>query len=180
MKKMFEEVPHLTGDRIILKKLEASDAMLLDRMRHNENVYRFLPTFLFENKYEDIDYTIRMIYEECFQNRESIIMGIYLKDDMRFAGLAEIYGVNDAIRKVSIGHRLAEEEWGKGFATETVRLLVDYLYGETDIEIITASTMIDNKASENVLRKNDFILTSTNIEEDWGYDKMTIADKWCR
>ena len=52
MKKMFEEVPHLKGDRIILKKLEASDAQLLDRMRHNENVYRFLPTFLFENKYE--------------------------------------------------------------------------------------------------------------------------------
>jgi ribosomal-protein-alanine N-acetyltransferase len=58
--------------------------------------------------------------------------------------------------------------------------MVDYLYSRTEIEIITASTMVENKASARVLTKNGFIMTSSGVEEDWGYEHMTIADKWFR
>ena len=58
--------------------------------------------------------------------------------------------------------------------------MVDYLYSQTDIEIITASTMIENKASARVLQKNDFIMTAEAVAEDWGYEKDVLADKWFR
>ena len=58
--------------------------------------------------------------------------------------------------------------------------MVDYLYGETDIEIITASTMIENAASARVLTKNGFDLVVHAVGEDWGYDSPTVADKWIR
>ena len=58
--------------------------------------------------------------------------------------------------------------------------MVDYLYSQTDIEIITASTMIENKASARVLQKNDFIMTAEAVAEDWGYEKAVLADKWFR
>ena len=56
--------------------------------------------------------------------------------------------------------------------------MVGYLYGETDIEIITASTMIENEASAHVLEKADFIRTARSVEEDWGFPEPTIVDKW--
>jgi len=59
-------------------------------------------------------------------------------------------------------------------------MMIDYLYKETDIEIITASTMIENQASANVLRKNGFQLVVHAVDEDWGYDKPTVTDKWIR
>ena len=59
-------------------------------------------------------------------------------------------------------------------------IMVDYLYGETDIEIITASTMIENLASANVLRKNGFSLVVHSALEDWGYAEPTLTDKWIR
>ena len=37
--------------------------------------------------------------------------------------------------------------------------MVGYLYGETDIEIITASVAVENKASAHMLEKCDFIRT---------------------
>ena len=40
--------------------------------------------------------------------------------------------------------------------------------------------MVENKASANVLRKNGFDLVSSGVDEDWGYDRPTIADKWIR
>ena len=49
---------------------------------------------------------------------------------------------------------------------------------ETDVEIITASTMVENRASARVLIKNGFTLVNSTVPEDWGYDHPTLADKW--
>ena len=53
MKKLFDEIPFLENDKIILKKMEDSDARELERMTKSDHVYRYLPTFLFEQKYEN-------------------------------------------------------------------------------------------------------------------------------
>ena len=56
--------------------------------------------------------------------------------------------------------------------------MIRYLYDETDIEIITASSMIENRASARVLTKNGFTLVESNAPEDWGFDHPVLADKW--
>ena len=179
MKKLFSEIPYLKSDRIVLRKLEQSDCAALKKLVNSPDVYRYLPTFLFEKKYEDVSCVVDCLYDECFQ--ESIILGVFLKNDQSdFCGLAEMYGYRDEIHKVSVGYRLLKEFWGQGIATETLQLMIDYLYGETDIEIITASTMVENQASASVLKKNGFDLVVHAAEEDWGYEKPTIADKWIR
>ena len=58
--------------------------------------------------------------------------------------------------------------------------MIRYLYSQTDIQIITASTMPENTASARVLRKNQFELVVSGAEEDWGYDTPTPSDKWIR
>ena len=58
--------------------------------------------------------------------------------------------------------------------------MVDYLYNETDIEIITASTMIDNVTVAKMMTKTDFELVVHDSPEDWGYDEPTRTDKWIR
>ena len=98
MKKLFSEIPYLRSERLELKKLEESDADGLNELAHSREVNRFLPTFLYEQKYEDSRYVIRHLYDECF--RESIILGIYVKE--AFCGIAEMYGFRDEIHKMII------------------------------------------------------------------------------
>ena len=176
MKKLFSEIPYLKNERLILRGLIPEDAPALSELTGSPNVYRYLPTFLFEKKYPDANETIRRLYDECF--RESIILGIF--ENGAFCGLAEFYGFRDEIHKISVGYRLLESCWGRGIASEALKLMVDYLYGETDIEIITASTMIENAASARVLAKNGFDLVVHAVGEDWGYAEPTISDKWIR
>ena len=176
MKKLFSEIPFITGERLILRQIEDKDADSLLKLVQNPRVYRYLPTFLFEKKYDDIHHVIKGLYNECLQ--ESIILGIFMEDDL--CGLAEMYGYKENLHKISVGYRLLEDCWGKGIATEALRIMIDYIYGETDTEIITASTMVENQASANVLRKNGFDLVSSGVGEDWGYDQPTITDKWIR
>ncbi len=176
MRKLFSEIPYLEGKRVILKQIEDADADPLLEMVSNTRVYRYLPTFLFEKKYPDIHDVIGRLYTECF--KESIILGVYLDDTL--CGLAEMYGYRDEIHKISVGYRLNEKYWGMGIAAEALGLMVHYLDDETDIEIITASTMVENQASAKVLMKNGFSLVVSGAEEDWGYEHPTIADKWIR
>lgn len=191
MKKLFSEKPYIKGDGIVLRRITRDDAASLRELTENVKVYRYLPTFLFEKKYESIEYVIDHLYDECF--RESIILGIYKTDPVGtapageaaeakevFCGIAEMYGFRDEIHKISVGYRLLERFWGQGIASRALKLMINYLYNETDIEIITASTMIENIASARVLGKNGFDLVVHAVPEDWGYEEPTITDKWIR
>lgn len=175
-KNLFSEIPYLEGNRLVLRGLTSEDASGLQELVDSPIVYRYLPTFLFEKKYPDVRTVIERLYEECW--KESIILGVFWNGE--FCGLAEMYGFRDEIHKISVGYRLLERCWGKGVATETLGMMIDYLYNDTDIEIITASTMIENEASANVLRKNDFEMVNHAVDEDWGYESPTVADKWIR
>ena len=173
-KKPLSEIPYLHSDRITLRQITPSDAAGLEELVNSPAVYRYLPTFLYEKQYPDVQYVIRHLYDECL--KESLILGVF--ENGSFCGLAEMYGYREPIFKISTGYRLLERCWGRGIATETLRLMVDYLYEETDIEFITASTMLENRASANVLKKNGFKRAAHAALENWGYEKLTRTDKW--
>ena len=176
MKMLFPEPPVLAGGRLCLKPLSLSDADDLRKLTREEAVYRYLPTFLFEKKYSQPKDVILRLYDEGLT--DSLILGIFM--EKRFCGLIEVYGFRAPIRKASVGYRLLQEEWGKGIASEALKIMIDELLLVRGIEIITASTMPENAASAHVLLKNDFILVNHAVEEDWGFTTATLADKWIR
>lgn len=176
MKELFPEPPVLTDGRLCLKPLSLSDADDLRLLTQEEAVYRYLPTFLFEKKYRQPEEVILRLYDEGL--RDSLILGIFMEE--RFRGLMEVYGFRAPIRKASVGYRLLQEEWGKGIAAEALKIMIDELLLMHRIEIITASTMLENAASAHVLEKNDFTLVNHAVEEDWGFPTATLADKWIR
>ena len=176
MKELFPEPPVLSGASLCLKPLALSDACSLRRLTWQEAVYRYLPTFLFEKKYDDPAIVIKCLYDEGLT--DSLILGIHREN--RFCGLIEVYSYRAPIHKASIGYRLLQEEWGKGIATEALSMMTDELLAVRGIEIITASTMLQNHASAHVLRKNGFTLVNHAVEEDWGFPEPTLTDKWIR
>lgn len=176
MEKLFSSIPCLTGKRITLRQVAEADAQDLREMTEDADVYRYLPTFLYETKYADKAYVIRHLYDECFPS--SLILGVYMEN--AFCGLAEIYGYRAPLLKASVGYRLMRKCWGQGIATEALGLMVRYLLDETDVRIITASSMIENKASANVLQKNGFRHVAHAVPEDWGFDAPVLTDKWIR
>ncbi len=175
-RKLFDVIPCLEGDRVTLKQVTEADEEGLRELVRSDAVYRYLPTFLYEKKYEDVSYVIRHLYDECL--KESMILGIYVNNE--FAGLAELYGYREEMHKVSVGYRLLERFWRQGIATEALSLLITYLTGDAGIEVIAASTMEENKASAAVLEKNGFSLVSSTSLEDWGYEEPLATYKWIR
>lgn len=55
--------------------------------------------------------------------------------------------------EVELGYRLRRSAWGKGYATEGSRALIEKGFTELGIERVVASTMVVNVASRRVMEK---------------------------
>lgn len=64
-----------------------------------------------------------------------------------------------------LGYRLARSAWGRGYATEGARALIDLGFVELDIDTVVATTMTVNTASRRVLEKAGLSLVRTFFEE---------------
>jgi RimJ/RimL family protein N-acetyltransferase len=62
-----------------------------------------------------------------------------------------------------IGYWLGIPHWGKGFATEAVRVLIDYAFTELDHAALQAGARVTNPASRRILEKCGFQWTGVGL-----------------
>ena len=154
---LFDRYPVLEDETILIHKMSESDAGDLHALATDPEVYKTLPTFLFEQKYPDALEVIRRLDRECFEKKDSIIMGVYLKTDpQRLIGIAELYNYEEEKQKASIGYRLNSKYWGKGLGTRIAALLTGYLMDRGDIKTITAHVMKSKQPLPLSFPKTDF------------------------
>ena len=181
--KLFDEYPYLENEYIVIHKLRPEDAEPLRKLTEDPLVSRYLPSFLYELKYEDKALVIEREEEEYFRTGEGIMLGIYIRRAGAdapeiFVGLAEIYGYEEERSKASIGDRILPEFWGKGISTNVVGLLRDYLIDDLGLRIVTAHILPDNLASAACVLKNGFIRKFPGVPENWGFDELCPTDKY--
>lgn len=88
-------------------------------------------------------------------------IGILLKED--------VYRMN-----VELAYWIAEPFWGKGIATEAVRLMTEYTFEHFAINRIVAEVFEYNKPSMRVLEKNGYYLQTVSrkgiLKNDYLFD----------
>ena len=165
----------IENERLLIHNLEIRDIEGLKAIRCDKSVYRHEPSFLLEllGTPEDALEAVRGM--DLYENRQCI-MGVYEKKDTPlFVGLAEFYDYKPSGKVISIGYRFLSEYWGRGIATSCIQAMIEYVKNNTEVELVTAHVLPDNRASSRCLIKNGFEYLLTK-EEDWGYDHPYIAD----
>ena len=178
MRKLFSEIPTIVGDGVVLSPLVETDAAALQDLMDNKRVYRYDPAYLFERGFDSAEEVIAKAYGEIYERKESLFLAVRLTTGGELCGLAEFYDFRDEGHVASCGGRLREAYWGHGIASAVLACMVAYLFGQTDVETITASSMVDNLPSARLLEKNGFVRTARSVEEDWGYAEPVVVDCW--
>jgi RimJ/RimL family protein N-acetyltransferase len=62
-----------------------------------------------------------------------------------------------------IGYWLGVKYWGKGYATEAVRAMIDHAFANLDCESLQAAARVTNPASRRVLEKCGFQWTGAGL-----------------
>ncbi|MGO9134278.1 MAG: GNAT family N-acetyltransferase [Methylovirgula sp.] len=66
--------------------------------------------------------------------------------------------------EAEIGYVLRPEAWGKGYATEAVRLMIDTVFNLTQTPRVHANSRLGNFASRRVLEKAGFAYVDTGLD----------------
>lgn len=180
MDELFETFPLLESERLIIRKMTEDDVDALSEITSNDNVYKYIPPFLYKKSRGNLLAAIRNLGKRDFEKKKTIIAGIYLRaEPYKLIGLAEMFYYKKRISQVTIGYRINEDYWHKGIATETVRILVDYLCNDMDIKTLKAFVMPENVYSEKALLKNGFVKGIGTIQgRNWGGKDSVDLDEF--
>jgi RimJ/RimL family protein N-acetyltransferase len=84
-----------------------------------------------------------------------------------FIGWFELRPTDDVRpHEVELGYRLVRSVWGRGYATEGSRALVDKAFADLGVERVVATTMTVNLGSRRVMEKVGLTLVRT-FHESW-------------
>jgi len=135
-------------DRLTLRKFIISDAETMFRNWANDNeVTRYMRWAT----HKDVD-TSRAIMQEwvdSYKEDNSYHWGICLKDNELIGSIGAF--VNEIDYSANVGYCLGRKWWGKGYASEALRALIDYMFTNTDIERLEAYHAVENAASGKVM-----------------------------
>ena len=75
MAELFDVFPYLENDRVIIRKMELNDVAALAEISNNDNVYKFLPPFLYKKSNKALETAIKNLGGRDFE--KNIIAGVY-------------------------------------------------------------------------------------------------------
>ena len=159
-------------------KVELSDVDALSEISNNDNVYKYISPFLYKKSNKVLETAIKNFGGRDFEKKKLIIAGIYLKDNpTRLVGLAEMFDYKKGENKITIGYRLNAMYWNKKIASNTLRLMVEYLVNQIGITTLIAFVMPENLYSSKILLKTGFVKENNPVQEkNWGSQNIVSVD----
>lgn len=170
---LYSEYPMLENEGVVLKKISEGDIDDFFMIHSREEVYKFIPGKARKN----IKTVKNMIghYERDFNKKKMVFLGVYIREfEEKLVGLAEIFDINKTADMVTIGYRINPEYWGRGIATITTRILVNYLFDDIEVNRIQAFVIPENSKSAEVLKRNSFIYEGTIRQGQFWKDKGLV------
>lgn len=145
---MSDRQPRLITDRLILEPFGEDHVPTLAHADMDERVMRYIRAP--SPDYASAEARIRQILMQ--DDGVLGIWGVRLRENNDVIGLGILRPLPDK-SDIEVGYRLTVPHWGKGFATEIARCLINYGFGTLKLPTITATFDAENGASRRVLAK---------------------------
>lgn len=147
---------HLETDRLILRDIRESDLNDMFNLDSNPDVNKYLGNKPVKTK-DESKKIIESVIEQ-YQERGIGRWAAIEKVTGNFIGWSGLrlnteYNMNGFTKYYDVGYRLIPRYWGKGYATESGKVAVDYVFNTMNIPELYATTEIRNIASHKVLLK---------------------------
>lgn len=140
----------LSTKRLILRELQKKDAFdIYTLINHDPKVLQYFLTRYCE-KFEDFSISSLLAY---FQSRQACIWAIVLKENQQCIGYIFDNERNDEYSEVEIGYAIGHDYWNHGYVSEAFQCIIQYYFSNHFCQIISASALIENKASIKVMEK---------------------------
>jgi RimJ/RimL family protein N-acetyltransferase len=164
-----EILPVLATARLVLRAPRRSDvkaiATLVNDRRIAANTARIPHPYAVEDAEQFIAAVNKCEGEACFAvTLDGVPIGM-CSVDMREDG-------------PELGYWFGVAYWGRGFATEAVRALIDHAFGDLEHEALISGARVNNPASRRVLEKCGFQWTGVRLSRIRAIDSAAPIDRF--
>ena len=150
-------------DRLILREMEFSDENDMFELESDPEVHLYIennPVKSIETIKEIISH-LKKQYQENGTGRWVVID----KQSQEFLGCTGLKYFSEKVNNhhnfYELGYRFKKKHWGKGYATEACKAVIEYGFKNLNIDVIYAITDPKNVNSKNVLHKIGFKFIET-------------------
>jgi RimJ/RimL family protein N-acetyltransferase len=151
--------PVLETERLFLRAPKLDDAKAIARLANNRKIAEM--TSLIPHPYGVDD--ARAWIETLSEGGRGWTFAITAKSEGgAFIGACG-YGRRPDDEEPEIGYWIGEPYWGRGYATEAVRAVIDHLFSVTDLDALAAGCRVTNLASRRVIEKCGFQWTGAAL-----------------
>ena len=166
--------PTLRTGRLVLRPFSDADADALFAVRSNAHAMRYwdAPPWSERTQAEQFIAGCRRMADEGSGARLAIDLG----SDQSFIGWCGLTRWNPVYRSASMGYCLDDAAWGRGYATEAGRAVLQWAFDALDLNRVQAEVDTRNAASARVLEKLGFLREGT-LREDCIVDGE-VSDSW--
>ena len=168
--------PTLLTARLLLRPFAETDAQAIYALQSNACVLRYWdsPPWTERSRADAFIAACRTMAEDGSGAR----FAIETHDDKAFVGWCSMFRWNPVYRSLGIGYCFDKPVWGKGYATEAARGMLQWAYGALDLNRVEAELDTRNAASAKVLEKLGFereglrredCIVSGEVSDSWIY-----------
>lgn len=147
----------LVTERLILRTWKASDIPLMAAISQDPLVMEYFPSI------QDLSATQALIdrMHLHYEKYGYALYAVEIKDTQEFIGFVGLshpsfdipHFTPEGVPIVEIGFRLSSKHWGKGYATEAAKAVLDYGFTELKLNEIISFAVTSNRRSRNVMEK---------------------------
>ena len=170
----FGLVVELKTERLILKKLSMKDIDDYIEWKSQEIYHKYLPSKVkTKDEYKNVLEKIVKGYDD--KQNPSLIWGVFFNN--KLIGTVSIEDWNKTHKWCEIGWGLNPKFQKQGFAYESIRCLIKYIFEELQMNRISIVIWDGNESSKNLAKKLGFV--QEGIERKARYKNNKFIDLYC-
>ncbi len=164
----------LTTERLLLREFTLEDSQLLIDLNSNPNITRYTGDGPLKDLAEAKDILLNTILPQYPDKLGRWAVNLKATNEfIGWCGLKHLASLNE----IDLGYRFFENHWGKGYATESAKAVLNYGFNTRKLKVIVARAAIENINSVNVLRKIGMKFEKEDVEHGDKIFKYRLTDK---
>ena len=124
--------------------------------------------------------------QKSFEQGTAYEFAIFLKENGRYIGNCGLVALSQQHHHAEVGYFIDVSEWGKGYATEACKKIIDYGFGHHQLNRIYSRCMVRNHASRRVMEKAGMVwegrhkqqFLKGDVYEDIDYLAILAEEYW--
>lgn len=166
------EFPVIETERLTLRKPRDEDVAPFLKICQDEEVMLYYgkePYRTEKQSQDELDWFLKI-----WREGTGLRWVISLKGENAPIGDIGYYDYEKKHRKAEIGYKIAREHGGKGYITEALVAVLNFIYSETEINRVQALVDPRNPASYKVIEKQGF--QREGLLKDYEYERGSYVD----